>query len=342
MKNIDIVVPCYNEEEGLEVFINETAKITNEIIGYNFTFILVNDGSGDHTYLVMKKLAEKRSDIKYISFSRNFGKEAAMYAGLKYTTGDYVIVMDADLQHPPSLIPKMIKGIEGGHDCCAAMRSTRDGESKIRSAFSRTFYKVSNKITDVKMPYGAVDFRIMSRQMIDSILELSEVQRFSKGIFCWVGFDTKWIPYENIERSIGTTKWSFWGLFKYAIDGLTAFSVAPLRLIAGIGIFISLFAFIYILITLIHTAITGIEVPGYTTNLCATLFLGGITVFSIGVLGEYIGRIYMETKNRPIFILKHTNIDVKKFEENKQEKSEFEHPISLDENEKSYDIEYFE
>ncbi len=310
MKTVDIVVPCYNEEEGLEIFIKETSKITDKVFGYDFTFILVNDGSKDKTFFVMKKLAKMYENVKYISLSRNFGKESAMYAGFKYSTGDYVIVMDADLQHPPAMIPDMIAGIEEGYDCCAAMRSSREGESKIRSLFSQTFYKVSNKMTDVTMPYGAVDYRIMTRQMINSIIELSEVQRFSKGLFCWVGFNTKWLPYVNVERTIGTTKWSFWGLFKYAIDGLTAFSVAPLRFISGMGIFISITAFIYILVTIIQTLIFGVEVPGYTTNLCATLFLGGIMEFSIGILGEYIGRIYLESKDRPIFIIHHTNIDI--------------------------------
>lgn len=312
MKTIDIVVPCYNEEEGLEYFIQETNKVIDTIENYKFRYILVNDGSRDKTYLVMKKLAEKYFFVKYLSFSRNFGKEAAMYAGLKHSTADYVIVMDADLQHPPAMFPKMLEAIEEGYDCCAAMRSTRKGESKIRSFFSRTFYRISNKITDVKMPYGAVDFRIMSRQMVNSILELSEVQRFSKGIFCWVGFNTKWIPYENVERVMGTTKWSFWGLFRYAIDGITAFSVAPLRFISVLGFLISLVSFIYIIVTLIQTLAFGIDVPGYVTNLCATLFLGGITVLSVGVLGEYIGRIYMETKDRPIYILKYSNFECDK------------------------------
>lgn len=328
MKTVDIVVPCYNEEEGLEVFVRETSMVVDNIKGYRFTYILVNDGSRDNTYLVMKKLAKEHSNIKYISFSRNFGKEAAMYAGFKNSTGDYVIVMDADLQHPPAMIPDMIKGIEEGYDCCAARRSSREGESKIRSMFSQTFYKISNRITDVKMPYGAVDFRIMTRQMINSVLELSEVQRFSKGIFSWVGFNTKWLPYVNVERAIGTTKWSFWGLFKYAIDGIAAFSVAPLRFIAAMGFVISAIAFIYIIITVVKTLITGIDVPGYVTNLCATLFLGGIIEFSIGVLGEYIGRIYMESKDRPIYIIQHTNIgaDENQTEEAGQETAESNSP----------------
>ena len=315
MKTVDIVVPCYNEEEGLEVFVETTNKYINAIDGYRFRYILVDDGSRDKTFLVMRNLAKKYRNVKYISFSRNFGKEAAMYAGLQNSSGDYVIVMDADLQHPPAMIADMIKGVEEGHDCCAARRTTREGESKIRSFFSRTFYKFNNKITDVKLPYGAVDFRIMSRQMVDAVLSLSEVQRFSKGIFSWVGFDTKWLPYENVERTIGTTKWSFWGLFKYAIDGITAFSVAPLRFISLLGLIISGLAFIYAIVVLRQTLIFGIDVPGYATTLIITLFLGGIIEFSVGILGEYIGRIYMESKDRPIYLTKSTNINEEPDEE---------------------------
>ena len=309
MKTVDIVVPCYNEEAVLQIFVETTDSYINKISGYKFRYILVDDGSRDRTFSVMRSLSKEHSNVKYISFARNFGKEAAMYAGLKNSSGDYVIVMDADLQHPPAMIADMIKGIEEGYDCCAARRTSRKGESKIRSFFSRNFYKFSNKITDVKMPYGAVDFRIMSRQMVDAVLSLSEVQRFSKGIFSWVGFETKWLPYDNVERTIGTTKWSFWGLFKYAIDGITAFSVAPLRFISLLGLIISGLAFIYALIVLFQTLIFGIDVPGYATTLIITLFLGGIIEFSVGILGEYIGRIYMETKKRPIYLTKSTNIN---------------------------------
>lgn len=311
MKTVDLVVPCYNEEEGLEIFVKETLKVTNKINGYDFRFILVNDGSKDETYKVMKSLADKFDCVKYISLSRNFGKESAMYAGLKYSTADYVVVMDADLQHPPKMLVDMCKAMEEGYDCCAARRTSRDGESKIRSFFSQSFYKISNKISDVKMPYGAVDYRMMSRQMVDSVVSLSEVQRFSKGLFSWVGFETKWIPYENVERTIGTTKWSFWGLFKYAIDGFASFTVSPLRWLSAIGTFISGVAFIYIIITLIQTLAFGISVPGYVTTLCAVLFLGGIIELSIGILGEYISRIYLESKDRPIFLVKDTNINDK-------------------------------
>lgn len=308
MPSVDIVVPCYNEEEGLDTFYTETTKVTNRIDGYSFRFIMVDDGSRDKTLDKLIQLAGQHKDILYLSFSRNFGKEAAMYAGLKATTADYVIVMDADLQHPPAMIPDFIEGLKEGFDCCAAMRSNRNGESKVRSLFSRTFYRLSHAMSDIKIPYGAVDFRIMSRKMVDAILQLSEIERFSKGIFTWVGFSTKWYPYENVERQIGTTKWSFWGLFKYALDGITSFSVAPLRLVSGMGFVICVFAFIYIVATLIQTMVSGIAVPGYVTTLSAVLFLGGIIELSVGILGEYIAHIYMETKKRPIYIVRQTNL----------------------------------
>lgn len=310
MTTIDIIVPCYNEEEGLENFVLETNKVIDTLPEYDFRYILVNDGSRDKTYLVMKKLAEQFDNVKYISFSRNFGKESAMYAGLQNSTGDYVIVMDADLQHPPAVFPQLIDAvINEGYDCCATKRDEREGESAFRGLFSKLFFKLSNKMTDVKMPYGAMDYRIMSRQMVDSIMELSEVQRFSKGIFSWVGFNTKWISFKTVERQLGQTTWKFSSLFKYAIDGIACFSVTPLRFIAVLGFLISSGALLYILITLIQTLIFGIDTPGYVTTMCALLFLGGIIEFSIGILGEYIGRIYMETKDRPIYIIHHTNLE---------------------------------
>lgn len=319
MNTVDIIVPCYNEEEGLQLFYDTTNEIIKSIKGYGFNYIFIDDGSKDQTLAKLLELAEKNDNVHYVSFSRNFGKEAGMYAGLKYSSADYVVIMDADLQHPPALIPLMIKGIEEGYDCVAARRSDRKGESLIRSALSRSFYKLSNRMTSITLVQGAVDFRIMSRQMVNSILELSESQRFSKGIFEWVGFKTKWIPYENIERTIGKTKWNFWSLFHYAIDGITAFSVAPLRIVTGMGLFISTGAFIYIVATLIKTLCFGIDVPGYVTTLSAVLFLGGIIEFSIGVLGEYIGHIYVEAKNRPIYITRLTNIEMKGNNHNKNE-----------------------
>lgn len=311
MQSIDIVVPCFNEEEVIETFLAKTTEIVDSLKNYSFHFIFVDDGSRDGTFDILKNLSLKYNNVNYISLSRNFGKEAAIFAGLKHSVSDYVIIMDVDLQHPPSLIPPMITGIEEGYDSCAAKRSSRKGESIFRSFFSNTFYHINNKITNVKLEKGTVDYRIMSRKMVDAVLSLCEVQRFSKGLFSWVGFKTKWIPYENIERTLGRTKWSFNKLFKYAMDGITSFSIAPLRLVTFTGFVISIVAFIYIIITLIQTLIYGIDVPGYVTTLLAVLFLGGITELSIGILGEYVGHIYMETKKRPIYIIKQTSIEQK-------------------------------
>lgn len=309
MKTIDIVVPCYNEQEVVSAFYDETSKHVAAIDNYSFRYIFVNDGSSDNTLLLLKGLAATYSDVRYVSFSRNFGKEAAMLAGLKNSTADYVIVMDADLQHPPALFPELIAGIEEGHDCCAAYRITRTGEKKIRSWFSQNFYKLNNKLTNTKMPYGAVDYRIMSRQMVDSLIALPEIERFSKGLFCWVGFDTKWIPYENIERTLGTTKWKFSGLVKYAMDAIVSFSVAPLRLLSIIGCFISCSALLYGFILLIKTLVFGKDLPGYASTLIVLLFLGGIVELSLGIIGEYLARIFTEVKHRPLYIEKESNME---------------------------------
>lgn len=320
-KTIDLVVPCYNEEEGLEVFVTETNKVIETLPAFRFRYILVNDGSRDKTYLVMKALAKRFSNVKYISFSRNFGKEAAIYAGLQHSSADYVVVMDADLQHPPSVFSEMLKAMEDGYDCCATKRDAREGESFFRGVFSKLFFRLSNMLTEVKNPYGAMDYRMMTRQMVDSVLELSEVQRFSKGIFSWVGFNTKWISFKTVDRQLGKTTWKFSSLLKYAIDGITCFSVAPLRFTAVMGSVLFVISLIYILITLIQTLFFGITTPGYVTTLCAVLFLGGITEMSIGILGEYIGKIYMEAKDRPIYITKFSNFE----EENNQESEEKNH-----------------
>ncbi|NLJ89608.1 MAG: glycosyltransferase family 2 protein [Clostridiales bacterium] len=320
MKTIDIVVPCYNEEEVIRTFYGETKKVIGNIVDCIFRFIFIDDGSKDKTLDYIKEMAREDEAVKYISFSRNFGKEAGMYAGLRYSSGDYVIVMDADLQHPPYLIHKMIKEIENGYDCCAARRIKREDNEPLRNFFSKAYYKISNKLTNLELVQGAVDYRIMSRQMVDAVLELSEVQRFSKGIFEWVGFNTKWIPYDDVDRTMGETKWSFWGLLKYGMGGITAFSIVPLRVVTGMGFIISLFAFVYIAITLIKTFIYGIEVPGYVTLLSAVLFLGGIVELSLGIIGEYIGQIYMESKDRPIYLLKQTNIDADQVREKEGKK----------------------
>lgn len=308
MTTCDIIVPCYNEEEVLNAFYQETHKITDSMNGYEFTFILVDDGSRDKTISIMKELAAAHSDVRYISFSRNFGKESAMYAGLTYSTGDLVIIMDADLQHPPAMIPTMMEGIEEGYDCAAARRLTRDSKNSIQNMFSSAFYKVSNMLTEVKMPQNAVDFRIMRRSMVDAILKLSEVERFSKGIFAWVGFETKWYPYENVERAMGTTKWSFKSLLRYAMSGITAFSVAPLKALSGLGIVMCIAAFVYTLISVIRALIPGALVGATVPLICVLLWIGGILELSMGILGEYMTHIYREAKDRPVFLIRQTNI----------------------------------
>ena len=322
MKTIDIVVPCYNEQEVIAAYYEETSKHVAAINNYSFRYIFVNDGSRDNTLLLLKGLAADHDDVRYVSFSRNFGKEAAMFAGLKNTTADYVIVMDADLQHPPALFPKLIEGIEEGYDCCAAYRTTRTGEKKIRSFFSQSFYKLNNKLTNTKMPYGAVDYRIMSRQMVNSLVELPEKERFSKGLFCWVGFDTKWIPYENVERTLGTTKWKFSGLVKYAMDAIISFSVAPLRMLSVIGATIRSLALLYGFYLLIKTLVFGKDLPGYASTIIILLFLGGIIELSIGIIGEYLARIFTEVKQRPIYIEKESNINKDKEKDISNEKSD--------------------
>ncbi|MEE1144950.1 MAG: glycosyltransferase family 2 protein [Acutalibacteraceae bacterium] len=310
MKTVDLIVPCYNEGEMIDIFYDTTSAIVSEISGYTFNFIFIDDGSRDDTLKKVKNLASKHSNVKYIAFSRNFGKEAGMYAGLKASTGDRVAVIDADLQHPPELIKDMLYAIdEEGYDSCSARRVSREGEPKIRSAFSRLFYKLINKMSEVEIIDGAVDFRMMTRQMVDAILDLPEVQRFSKGIFCWVGFNTKWIEFKNVERVAGETSWSFWGLFRYAIDGITAFTTFPLRIATIVGSVVSASAFIYLIVELIKTLVWGSAVGGYPSTIIILLFIGGIIIMSLGIIGEYLARLYMETKNRPIFVFKDSNIE---------------------------------
>lgn len=309
MKTVDLVVPCFNEEEVLPEFVRVTNEVIRTLPDYSFRYILVNDGSRDNTLLTMIRLSQEFDNVKYISFSRNFGKESAMYAGLEHTTADYVFVMDADLQHPPAMFPDMLREIEEGHDCCALYRVERKGDGFIRKAFSKLFFKLQNSMSSVKMPYGAVDYRVMSRQMVDSILAMGEKQRFSKGIFCWVGFDTKWLPYENVERTIGKSSWSFWGLFRYAIDGITAFSVSPLRFITAIGIVMFVLSILFAIFIAIKAVVTHEVGSGFATTMCVMLFIGGVVELSIGILGEYIGRVYIESKQRPIYIVKTANID---------------------------------
>lgn len=309
-KKVDIIVPCFNESEVLEMFYNETNKVLTSLDKYIFNYIFIDDGSKDNTADILKSFSERDDRVKFISFSRNFGKESAMYAGIKNSTGDYAVIMDSDLQNPPKLIVDMLKAVdEEGYDCCSANRATRDGDPALRTFFTRKFYSLVNKISEVNMPDGAGDFRMMNRNMINAIIAMSEVQRFSKGIFSWVGFKTKWIKFENVERAAGETKWSFWKLFSYALDGITAFSTFPLKLASFIGSIISLSAFVYLIYIIVKTIIYGKDFPGYASTITLILFIGGIIILSLGILGEYVSKIYMEVKNRPIYIIRETNVD---------------------------------
>ncbi len=307
--NIDIVVPCYNEQEMISTFYNVTEEIVSKIENTHFTFIFINDGSNDDSLLIMKGLASTYDNVRYVSFSRNFGKESAILSGLEASSGDYVIVMDSDLQHPPAIIPRMVESVRAGHDCCAGYRADRKGEGRFRSFLSRNFYKFNNKMTNVNMPYNATDFRIMCRKAVDAIISLPEVQRFSKGIFAWVGFDTEWIPFENVERPAGKSKWSTTGLFKYAMDALLSFSMFPLKILVTMGSIFSAIAMIFAVYELIKTLVIGKETPGYASTIIVILFIGGILEISLGIIGEYIGRIFTEIKHRPVYIVKETNVE---------------------------------
>ncbi|MCH4153613.1 MAG: glycosyltransferase family 2 protein [Saccharofermentans sp.] len=304
---ISLIVPCYNEEESLPFLYKALCEVrsSEEGKGREFEFIFVNDGSCDNTLKVIKDFAASDSSVRYVSLSRNFGKESAMYAGLRKARGGYVAILDADMQDPPSLIPQMIKDLDSGNwDIVAARRVTRAGEPRIRSFFARTFYKLINRMCDVEIADGARDFRLMRREVVDAILLLSERQRFSKGIFSWVGFRTKWLEHENTERVAGETKWSFWKLFRYAVDGIVSFTIAPLRLATYAGFASAFAAFIYLIYYFIRAVILRIydTVPGYPSLLCFMLFIGGLILMALGLLGEYIGRTYIETKGRPIYI----------------------------------------
>ena len=309
MEKISVIVPCYNEEESLPLFYPEIKKVRDTLPEYAFEYILVDDGSKDRTVEIMREVAEKDEEIRYLSFSRNFGKESAMYAGLKNASGDYVVLMDADLQHPPALLPEMLKGIkEEGYDSVATRRVDRQGEPPIRSFFARQFYKLMNKISQTELVDGAQDYRMMTRQFVDSLLELSEYNRFSKGLFGWVGYKTKWLPHENTERVAGETKWSFWNLLKYSIDGIVAFSTAPLAIAMVIGILFACLAFIMVIFIVVRTLIFGDPVAGWPTLACLILLIGGVQLICIGILGTYLSKAYLEVKKRPIYIAKETNL----------------------------------
>lgn len=311
MKKISVIVSCYNEEESLPLFYKEMSKVMDEMKGYSFELVLVNDGSKDKTLEIMKDLALEDTRVRFVSFSRNFGKEAAMYAGLKYSTGDYVTLMDADLQDPPSMLPIMVKTLEEeDYDCVGTRRVTRKGEPPIRSFFARMFYKIINRMSKVEMVDGARDYRLMKRQMVDAIIECKEYNRYSKGLWSFVGFDTKWLEFENVERVAGESKWSFWKLFKYAIEGIVAFTTAPLTIAAFLGILFCFIAFIFIVIIVCKTLLWGDPVDGWPSLACIIIFVSGVQLFFMGIFGEYLSKTYLETKKRPIYIVKETEKDL--------------------------------
>ena len=309
MEKISVVVSCYNEEKALPLFYEEMERVRKKDFEgiVEFEYIFVNDGSKDNTLKIIKELNQKDPKVRYISFSRNFGKEAAMYAGLEAAEGDYVTLMDADLQDPPALLKQMYDAIKNeGYDSVGTRRVTRKGEPPIRSFFARMFYKIINKMSNIEMVDGARDYRLMKRQVVDSIISLKEYNRYSKGLFSFVGFDTKWIEYENVERVAGETKWSFWKLFKYALEGITAFSTTPLIFSSIVGLIFCLVAFIAIIFIIVKTLIYGDPTAGWPSMACIIVFVSGIQLFTIGIIGQYLSKTYLEVKNRPIYIVKET------------------------------------
>ena len=309
MDKISVIIPCFNEEASLPFYKEEIVKVMRQMSSEEFELLFINDGSKDTTLHLLKQYAAEDSRFKYVSFSRNFGKEAAIYAGLQHSTGDYVCIMDADLQDPPSLLPEMYETIvHDGYDSVATRRVNRKGEPVIRSFFARLFYKIMNHISDSKIVDGARDYRMMTRQMVDAILSMCEYNRFSKGIFGWIGFRTKWIAYENVERVAGNTKWSFWKLFKYSIEGITAFSVEPLQIASIFGVLFSLIALLMIIVIVVRTLIFGDPTSGWPSLVCIIMLIGGIQLLCIGILGQYLSKTYLETKRRPIYIEKESNV----------------------------------
>lgn len=312
MSKISVVVPCFNEEKVIRLLFEEVNKIfDNELKGNKLEYIFIDDGSKDGTLSVLRNLSEENRNVKYISFSRNFGKEAAIYAGLENATGDYIAVMDADLQDPPSLLPEMFKSITTqDYDCIATRRVTREGEPPIRSFFAKIFYSLMSKISDIELKDGARDFRLMTRKYVNAVLELKEYNRFSKGLFGWVGFNTKWLEFENVERAAGETKWSFWKLFKYSLDGIVAFSSFPLYLSSFIGVIMCIISFLAIVFIFIRQLVFGVDAAyGWPSLVCIIILIGGLLMLFIGILGLYLSKAYLEIKQRPIYISKEDNIE---------------------------------
>lgn len=304
---ISVVIPCYNEEKTVEILYKELDCMAKQM-NYDFEFIFIDDGSTDNTLSVLLFLCKNDERLKYISFSRNFGKEAAIYAGFSKANGDYVVVMDADLQDPPKLLPEMMNYIKEGYDSVATRRVTRKGEPPIRSFFAHKFYKIINKISDVDIVDGARDYRLMTKQMKDAILSMQEYNRFSKGIFGWVGFRTKWLEYENMERVAGESKWNFWKLFLYSLEGIAAFSTLPLILASMFGLVFCILAFIMIVFVIIRTLVFGDPVAGWPSMVCIIFLMGGIQLLCTGIMGQYLAKTYLETKNRPKYIIKDSNM----------------------------------
>ena len=312
MDKISIAVPCYNEEPALDPFFAAVSAVAEQMPGVEFEFLFIDDGSRDRTLEKILELSRRDSRVKYISFSRNFGKEAGIYAGLENATGDYVVIMDADLQDPPALLPEMYRAVtEEGYDCVGSRRVTRKGEPPIRSFFARLFYKLINKMSDAEIVDGARDFQMMNRQVVEAILSMGEYNRFSKGIFGWIGFKKKWLEYENIERVAGETKWSFWKLFLYAIEGIVAFSTTPLVISSVFGLLCCALALVMIVVVIVRTLVFGDPTSGWPSMVCIMLLLSGIQLLGIGILGQYLAKTYLETKHRPIYLVRQTNIEKK-------------------------------
>lgn len=316
-KTIELIVPCYNEEKCVSLFYHRIKEVFEEISDYDFVITFVDDGSKDHTMKEIKRIAATETRIRYISLSRNFGKESAIYAGLSKSLGDYVALMDADLQHPPELLKEMLVAVEEeGYDCASARRVSRKGEPFIRSMFSRAFYHVINHITVIDLVPGSTDYRLMKRSVVEAIVSMTERERFTKGIYAWVGFKNKWIEYENVERVAGSSAWNFWGLVRYAYSGFLAFATTPLRGVIYFGMIITLVSIIWA----VKIGIGALRTPyaqrnGYSSIMILMLFLGGVIISILGMIGEYMARIYMEVKNRPIYFARETNIGQEKVDE---------------------------
>lgn len=308
---ISIIVPCYNEEESLPIFYEEINKVIKQMKKVEFELIFINDGSKDRTLEILRNMAKNDKTVRYISFSRNFGKESGILAGLEASVGDYVAMMDVDLQDPPHLLIEMYEELQNKeYDCVATRSVSRNGYSFFRKLFTKWYYKIINKISKTTIVDGARDFRLMTRQMVDAILSMKEYNRYSKGIFSWVGFNTKWITFENTERVAGTTKWNFWKLFAYSIESIVGFSTMPLLISSIIGVLFCLISFIMIIVIIIKTIMFGDPVAGWPSLVCIIFLVSGIQLFCLGIMGQYLAKTYLETKNRPVYIVKETEKDV--------------------------------